>query len=190
MNKKIEISKKQIKRILISLNDILEATNYAHQLLKHKYCKPDYLSRLDDPNEDFTNSDEYENMNALTTALIVSYSRPFTQNEGQGSAIPSLPRKIMKIYNDLENELHYKILGLRNKAVAHSDADLFDAHLSRSEFDGSLVPTYIDYPLEYFNQDKLVLFQKMVEKLMSAFEGYIKSIFEHHGESELKNLVK
>ena len=186
MDKKVAHSKKQIKRILISRNDILEATNYAYQLLKHKYHKHAYLEKSDEEYEKFSNSDEYENMNALTTALIVSYSRPFTNNDGKLSAIPTLPKKLTSPFNTTEKELHEKILKLRNKAFAHSDADLFDIHLSLSEYDGMLVPTYIDYPLEYFTEAELNNFQNMVEKLLVSFGAFIKSIFDYYGDKAIE----
>ncbi len=189
MNIKIENAKKQIKRILISEDDIQDAGNYAYQLLKHEYHNPEYLDRIEDPKEDFLNSDDYENMRALTTALIVSYSRPFTRNEGNDSAIPSLPNKFLSNYNALEMDLHNKILNLRNRAFAHSDAELFNIELSKSKYDGMIYPVFLEYPIEFFTKDELKLFQEMIEKLLPAFRNQINAILRHHGDDAMKFLV-
>jgi len=181
MNKELQLAKKQIKRILISREDILEAAVCAHQLLKHQYYKPDYLDRGDE----FENTDEYINMKALTTTLVVAYSRPFTRNEGDNSAISTLPEKILKSFNSSEIDLHKKILNLRNKAFAHSDADLFDAHLSISEDGGMIFPVYMEIPTEFFLKKEIVLFQVMVEKYLDSFGEYIMKIFERYGHDAL-----
>jgi hypothetical protein len=192
MNNKIENAKRRIKRILISYLDISDAQIYASHLLRHKY-HGDYLNTLVDSDEeyvDFLGSDEFQNMKALTTALIVSYSRPFTRNEAKESAIPSLPNRFLKSYDSFEMDLHNKILNLRNKAFAHSDADLFKIDLSISEDNEKvyLSPRYHECPEELFTQDELKLFQRMVDKLLDASRKHLHDIAYHHGKSIAGNL--
>ena len=127
-------------------------------------------------------------MNALNTSLIISYSRPFTRNDGQSSAIPSLPSRTLKYYNKKEAELHNKILKLRNRAFAHSDADLFDVNLTlHREY---LIPFFQEYPLEYFSKEELIQFEEMVEKLFRVFAEFIESIFEHYGDDAVNHFTK
>jgi len=186
MDEKLKSAKRQIKRLIISQQDIFEAANYAYQLLKHEYYEPDYLNRGDD----FYNSDEETNMEALNTALIVAYSRPFLKSKGQDSATPSLPSKIIKSFDKSELELHNTILEKRNKAVAHSDADLYEANLSKSEYDGSVYP-FIQFNFtQVFTKDELLMIQSIIEKLLEGLGKAVASIFDHHGENARKYLVE
>lgn len=183
MEKGLQLAKKQIKRILISQEDISEAAQCAYQLLKHKYYKSEYLDR----DENFENTDEYVNMKALTTTLVVAYSRPFTKNSGGDSAIPIIPKKIMSCFNVNEMALHGKILNLRNKAFAHSDADLFNTYLSF--FEKNIIPVYLDYPLEFLHKQEIELFQKMVEKYEIQFCKFINEIFKRYGDDAITYLT-
>lgn len=60
---------------------------------------------------------------ALLLAAIVAYCRPFTTNDKPPSnkAVSQLPINIEKELNTKENELHSKIVIIRNKALAHSE---------------------------------------------------------------------
>jgi hypothetical protein len=58
----------------------------------------------------------------LITAGIVAYARPFSGNENHPETNPSPPFSL-RYLTDTEKSLHARILELRNKAVAHSDAD-------------------------------------------------------------------
>ncbi|MDO9112144.1 MAG: hypothetical protein Q7U40_15905, partial [Desulfatirhabdiaceae bacterium] len=43
MEQKLQISKKKIKRLIISQQDVFAAANFAYQLLKYKDHDPDYF---------------------------------------------------------------------------------------------------------------------------------------------------
>ena len=139
MNKNSRLSNKRVKRFVISVQDLTTAGDFVSQLLKYRYHDPDYYENI----EEFSNSDEFRNMQALTIAVIVSYSRPFTENKGKETAISSLPTNCLKLFDASQTELHRKILTMRNKAVSHSDADLYEVGLSTSE-DGRPTGTYVD----------------------------------------------
>jgi hypothetical protein len=54
---------------------------------------------------------------AFTTALILSYGRPFTHSNGW----PKLPAYVLKM-SDAQLALHFKLIKLRNQGDAHSDS--------------------------------------------------------------------
>ncbi|CEJ48965.1 hypothetical protein Xkhy_05785 [Xanthomonas axonopodis pv. khayae] len=58
----------------------------------------------------------------LITAGIVAYARPFSGNEKHPETNPS-PSFSLRYLTNTERSLHARIIELRNKAVAHSDAD-------------------------------------------------------------------
>ena len=58
----------------------------------------------------------------LITAGIVAYARPFSENNDHPSTTSSPPFSTRYLTDD-ERLLHQKMLTLRNKAVAHSDAE-------------------------------------------------------------------
>ena len=56
------------------------------------------------------------------TAMIVSYARPFSDSKG---GVPRLSLKMCRAQlTGKQQELHERIIKLRNKVVAHSDADM------------------------------------------------------------------
>ena len=54
---------------------------------------------------------------AFTTALIMSYSRPFIQSKGW----PKLPQELVP-YNTTELHIHEQVMQLRHQGYAHSDS--------------------------------------------------------------------
>jgi hypothetical protein len=56
----------------------------------------------------------------LHDAIVVSYARPFTQNNVHGS----LPKRFATFDDRLRQRLHDDILELRDRQVAHSDGDM------------------------------------------------------------------
>jgi len=61
---------------------------------------------------------------ALLIAAIVLYIRPFSKNEKEQSTSPSDPRVPEEVLANLtvgELDLHERLKGLRNKAIAHAE---------------------------------------------------------------------
>lgn len=185
MKKDLGLSKKQIKRLIISQQDIFAACSYINQLLKHRYHDPDYLDNI----EEFSNSDEYVNMEALTIAFIISYSRPFIDNDGETTATPSLPQKSIRSLNVEEKKLHHEIIAKRNKAVAHSDADLYDAHISMLEGGKCISPCVMASPIIFFTRNELLLIAVMIDKIINYMGDALNSLIMYHGEDFYKYLV-
>tara|TARA_R110002050_G_scaffold60823_2_gene134772 strand:+ start:624 stop:1220 length:597 start_codon:yes stop_codon:yes gene_type:complete len=108
--------KNQFYRLLISFNDFKEASDIARII-------------FDKNNLDLEINTEKRKIDiltkeALSSALIVAYSRPFSGNDK--NSIPDLNKNVIKILNTNEKELHNSLIKLRNKAIAHSDSDIID----------------------------------------------------------------
>lgn len=71
---------------------------------------------------------------ALNTALVVSYARPFVSSRGISVAEKALPGTLLRVFTSAEREFHDSLIQLRNKEVAHTDADYLD--LTIEVFDG------------------------------------------------------
>lgn len=71
---------------------------------------------------------------AMTTALVVAYARPFVHSRGQSDvAEKSVPGALLRGLTAKEREVHDYLLHLRNKEVAHSDADVLEMSLMLCE---------------------------------------------------------
>jgi hypothetical protein len=61
---------------------------------------------------------------ALTTALVVAYARPFVNTRGESNfAERSVPGSLQRVLSSKQREAHNFLLNIRNREVAHSDAD-------------------------------------------------------------------
>ncbi len=65
---------------------------------------------------------ELRRFRCYETTVIIAYTRPFSQSKGE---IPPLTLKMTgAILSGEQKELHRKLVKLRNKVIAHSDAEL------------------------------------------------------------------
>jgi hypothetical protein len=71
---------------------------------------------------------------ALNTALVVSYARPFVSSRGTSVAEKAIPGSLLRAFNSKEREFHELLIRLRNREVAHTDADYIE--LSIEVFEG------------------------------------------------------
>lgn len=103
---------------------------------------------------------------ALTTALVVSYARPFVQSRGQSEvAEKSVPGVLLRGLTSRERELHEGLLTMRNKEVAHSDADILEMSLEVfQDGDGAIFKN----AREPFRRSVLRSILKLIEKLEDA----------------------
>src|SRR5688572_7042976 len=58
---------------------------------------------------------------ALLTAAVIAYARPFRRSETGNASTPFLPAGAVRALTFKQQELHQSILNLRDQAVAHSD---------------------------------------------------------------------
>ena len=64
---------------------------------------------------------------SLTTALVVAYARPFVNSRGQSEvADKTVPGVLLRVFSRDERELHDALLEIRNKEMAHADAEALE----------------------------------------------------------------
>lgn len=63
---------------------------------------------------------------ALNTALVVTYARPFVSSRGTSVAEKALPGSLLRAFTSEEREFHELLIQLRNREVAHTDADYLE----------------------------------------------------------------
>jgi hypothetical protein len=105
----ISTLEKQFNRTSISINDFSQAEKYL-----------EFLSKAELPQLDILRS-------SLLVAAIISYARPFSDNNAHEKATGKLKvseKEIRQVIGKRGLELHKKVLGLRNRAIAHSEYDM------------------------------------------------------------------
>ncbi len=104
---------------------------------------------------------------SLTTALVVAYSRPWIYSRGQSVAERTVPASLLSSLTSRQREAHNFLVDLRNKEVAHSDADILDVHLWLHP-DGHLA--ILRTSREAFRRSELKEIRRIIEKLEAAIE--------------------
>jgi hypothetical protein len=95
-----------LKRLVISYFDLSEARQFLLCLRAR----------------DLGTSDEKLYSKALRTALVVAYARPFSGNRGEDGSPDPLPERLLKQLTRQQLAVHSRVLELRDKEFAHSDA--------------------------------------------------------------------
>jgi len=116
------------RRLWLSRIDLAEAKSATEEILKSGIPYP----RRREPNPLLT---------ALTTALVVSYARPFVNVRGQSVvAERTVPGSLLRVLSARERQLHNALIDMRNKEVAHSDADILEMSIELfPEGDGGIL---------------------------------------------------
>lgn len=96
------------KVLYVAQEDFRQASCFAETILKNGWHFKPWERRWT----------TYMKQSAYTTALVVSYTRPFINSRGW----PRIPRRIIK-YNQEQKVLHKKIRDLRNEVYAHTDVE-------------------------------------------------------------------
>ena len=108
-------------RLLISYNDLQQASWIASYILDHRFQEKvdrmrgrrQYRIRL--------------LWQALNSAMVVSYCRPFSGNDRRlAKPVPDLPKRFLRPLSREERELHRVAMSDRNTMLAHSDSDAWD----------------------------------------------------------------
>ena len=94
--------KKDLYRLLLARSDIKAALDACDLILKNVDSLKDEL------------------LYPLTTAVVVCYARPFTQNKPYGP----LPKKYAKFDNQIFQAVHEKLIKARHETFAHSDMNV------------------------------------------------------------------
>ncbi len=96
----------QFNRVLMSYIDFQQTHDIADQILKgnlHRRYPGKNRIKLE----------------ALNSAMVVAYSRPFSGNR----SIPDLPNRFIRHLSKDEKEIHTAVLDDRNSVIAHSDGE-------------------------------------------------------------------
>ena len=105
------------RRLHLSYNDLDEAKSTTEELLRARIPLP----RRDPPSA---------LLMALTTALVVAYARPFVNTRGESKfAERSVPGSLLRVLTSRQREVHDYLLNMRNREVAHSDAERSEIYL-------------------------------------------------------------
>lgn len=104
---------------------------------------------------------------SLTTALVVAYARPWVYSRGQSVAERTVPGSLLRTLTSKQREIHEALIDIRNREIAHSDADILDLHL-RLFSDGDAV--ILRTSREAFNRSDLKLVRRILEKLDAAMD--------------------
>lgn len=141
------------RRLYIARIDIDEARATVEDLLARRIA----LSRSKRPNA---------LLMSMTTALVVSYARPFVHSRGQSEiAEKAVPSILLRSFTAREREMHEALITMRNKEVAHSDADILD--MSLEVFEGGDGAIFLNIR-EPFRRPDLRSILKLIEKLDDA----------------------
>jgi hypothetical protein len=108
---------RRYRRLYLSYGDLEEAKATIEELLSARLPLP----RKNPPSS---------LLMALTTALVVTYARPFVNTRGESEfAERSVPGSLLRVLTSRQREVHNYLLNVRNREVAHSDADKSEIYL-------------------------------------------------------------
>jgi hypothetical protein len=144
----------RLPRLYICLNDLRDARKFVIYILKRElHDKKTELRQL-------------EHL-AFDTSLIISYARSFKRsNNFNGKDMSLLEGHEHEVLEEDEVELHRRILALRDRAYAHSDAS---SHL----FGGHDYSKYVALarPIETLDKSATGTMKTMIEKWISYLES-------------------
>jgi len=156
------------RRLWLSRIDLVEAKAAIEEILRSGLRYP----RRREPSPLLT---------ALTTALVVSYSRPFVNVRGQSVvAERTVPGSLLRVLTAGERQLHNALIDMRNKEVAHSDADILEMSIELfPEGDGGICRA-ARHPLRRI---ELRTLHRVIEKLSAEIErrcGELRKVLPHN----------
>jgi hypothetical protein len=117
---------------------------------------------------------------ALTTAMVVAYSRPWVHSRGQSAAERTVPASLLRCLTSRQRQAHEYLIELRNREIAHSDADVADLHL-RLFLDGESAIVWS--AREAFRRAELLDIRRIIVKLQDAIEkrcSELRTVLPNH----------
>ncbi len=99
---------------------------------------------------------------------MVAYARPWIQSRGESVADRTLPGSLLRGLNSRQRELHNYLVDLRNKHIAHTDADSIDLHLRLYPSGHAAILRHMREP---FRRAELAQIRRVIEKLEAALES-------------------
>ena len=105
----------------------------------------------------------YMQQTAYTTALVTAYSRPFTESRGRSK----FPKRLLSAFNPKQQQLHDRILSLRNLIYAHSEVGSRAIH--PISLDG--YPTAIEFlPAMRLTREEITELQTMISAVRASIK--------------------
>lgn len=155
MKKKLD---KQLNRIFISSKDIEKAVHYFGAAQRQAKTA--------------STEEDWQAISGLIVAGIVAYGRPFSGNEEHERAVATPPFSESELLES-EKSTHRRLLRLRNKAIAHSDAELNPAAFKEHRENGFLIMHRLYNPLtEQPNTNEFLALAKKVQAI------FVSKVFE------------
>jgi hypothetical protein len=123
-----------------------------------RYCQRYLTNRLY-----ATKPTSHDEALAFSTAIIVTYSRPFSGNLDRAGRRDPVDDRYINALSPTERDVHDQIIDLRNSMFAHSDASVHNVQVTNTTSGG----------LVTFSQDRLAPLEKMVvECLLSNLQKF------------------
>jgi hypothetical protein len=169
-----------IRRLLHAVsNDFSHASQYAKAALHGHFYDSAALAQED-----------HIILRALSLAAVIAYTRPFGYNRGNGDhpMANRLPDSIKASLSPDEQAFHKRILCLRNKALAHSDACLINANLTvHRPPDGGpqrVIAGTLSGAASLLDRTEMELLRTCADKAMAASLCYVGEIADPATEGE------
>jgi hypothetical protein len=168
-----EADRGQYQRLYVSEADLGEARGYASHILKKGWHSPSFMRLQSVP----------MHQDAFTTSLIIAYARGC-----KPSRRPIFPPAGVLDHSAEEASLHDKIVRLRDKVVAHSDAEMFSVKpWSTDQFQTHVT----GFPYPHFKKHELELFLTMVAQTRSRMLSIRREILGRYVPAErIDNLLR
>ncbi len=152
--KHLERELRLYRRLWLAQQDLLEAKAAMDEILK---------ARIPFPRNDLPPP----LLQSLTTALIVAYVRPWVHSRGESVADRTVPGSLLRSLTSRQREVHNHLIDLRNRHVAHVDADSIDLHLRLYPDGHAAIMRHFREP---FRKAELGQIRRVIEKLEDAIE--------------------
>lgn len=149
------------RRLHVSLADIRSARFCAGVLLKNGWHHTPWER----------GGTIYDRQSAFTTALVVSYGRPFTTSKGW----PQFPDRLLDAYEAGDKVLHRQLLDLRGTVYAHSDSTSYDIRPSPKHY------TIQHFPSMMITASDCKQFQRMTLALIKRIRERYDELSETYG---------
>lgn len=105
---------------------------------------------------------------SLTTAFVVAYARPFVNTRGRSIvAERTVPGSLLRVLTTNQRAFHDYLLQMRNREVAHSDADILEISLTLFPDGDAGISREARMP---FRRTELRVVHRIIEKLEDEIE--------------------
>ena len=163
-----ELAARRYRRLLISRQDLFESLSAIDLIDKSGQKRSSHHAH---PIE----------LVMLTTALVVTYARPFVDTRGSNHlAGRVLPGSILRTLTRKQRELHELMIHLRHKEIAHSDAEVLELSFQAYPDGESTISRTARDPLYRKELDSLRPIIGNIEKEIEHQCETLRLVLPHH----------